>query len=166
LDVYTMLQHHSDLESAKIVIVGDIKHSRVARSTCQCLNALGITNISLVAPQHLLPEASEFTTSKQGTDLDTALENADIVMALRIQKERMLDGEIPDNDSYHQRYGINSQRLEKTCPQALVMHPGPMNRGVEISSELADSQRSLISAQVNNGLFIRMALFDLLLNKQ
>ena len=164
LDVYSMLRHKPDLANSKILICGDIKHSRVARSTTQCLALLGINNIQLIAPEHLLPQQSEFPNCKLSTDLDKAIKNADIVMMLRIQKERMQNSEIPNPENYQENFGLTAKRLDTAKPDVIVMHPGPMNRGVEISSEVADGKQSIIEEQVNNGLYIRMALFDFYLN--
>lgn len=160
LDVYTMLRHKPVLQECKITIIGDIKHSRVARSTTQCLKKLGIKNVHLVAPEHLLPDADEFSECKLSTDINASIKNSDVVMTLRIQKERMQDSEIPNESEYHRRFGLSNERLKLAKPDAVVMHPGPMNREVEISSSVADGSQSLIEEQVNNGLFIRMALFD------
>ncbi len=164
LDVYSMLQHKPELKNSKIIICGDIKHSRVARSTTQCLAVLGIPNIHLVAPEHLLPNQSEFSNCVLSTDLDSAVSDADIIMMLRIQKERMQHTDIPNPESYQENFGLTTIRLNKAQPDAIVMHPGPMNRGVEISSDVADGKQSIIEEQVNNGLYIRMALFDFYLN--
>lgn len=164
LDVYTMQKHKSDLKNCKIVIVGDVKHSRVARSTTQCLTRLGLGNITLVSPEHLLPEQSEFNACTLSTDLDSSVQDADIVMTLRIQKERMQSNEIPDNSEYHRQFGLTEKRLKLAKRDAIIMHPGPMNRDVEITSAIANSTQSVIQEQVRNGLFIRMALFDHFLN--
>jgi len=164
LDVYSMMQHRSDLAKAKIVICGDIKHSRVARSTTQCLALLGISDVQIIAPEHLLPQRAEFPNCELSSDLDTALHKADVVMMLRIQKERMQNSDIPDPDSYQKKFGLTATRLKLAKPNAIVMHPGPMNRGVEITDEVADGPQAIIQEQVNNGLFIRMALFDFYLN--
>jgi len=164
LDVFTMLQYFPDLTEKKICIIGDIKHSRVARSTVQVLQKIGATNIHLVAPKNLLPDASEFSGAIQTQNLNDGLKDADVVMTLRIQKERMESSDIPSSDSYHQQFGIDSDKLKLAKEHAIVMHPGPMNRGTEISSELADGKRSVITEQVANGVLIRMALLDLLLS--
>ena len=164
LDVYSMLRHKPDLGNSKILICGDIKHSRVARSTTQCLALLGINNIQLIAPKQLLPQQSEFSNCELSTDLDKAIKNADIVMMLRIQKERMQNSDIPNPENYQENFGLTAKRLDTAKPDVIVMHPGPMNRGVEISSEVADGKQSIIEEQVNNGLYIRMALFDFYLN--
>ncbi len=140
----------------KVVIVGDIKHSRVARSHMLLLPRLGI-NLHLVAPPHLMPNNVPQGVSLTH-DLDSALPDADFVMALRIQKERMHSSSIPDAASYYQQYGLTHDRLSKAAPKAFIMHPGPMNRGLEISDALADDPtRSLILRQVQNGVAIRMA---------
>jgi aspartate carbamoyltransferase catalytic subunit len=164
LDVYTMLKHIPELELSKIVIIGDIKHSRVARSTTQCLVKLGCTNVHLVSPEHLLPQQDEFPGCELSSSINETLQQANVVMCLRIQKERMQVNEIPDPGNYHSRFGLNAARLKLADPAAIVMHPGPMNREVEITSEIADGKQSVIEEQVKNGLYIRMALFDHFLN--
>jgi len=164
LDVFTMQQHYADLEKRKICIIGDIKHSRVARSTVQVLNSLNITNIHLIAPQNLLPESNEFSQCHLSDQLADGLSEADVVITLRIQKERMQSSDIPNNDEYQQRFGLHSENIKMAKPNAIIMHPGPMNRGVEISSGIADSSQSVITQQVANGVFIRMAILDLMLN--
>jgi len=165
LDVYTMLKHKPDLSNCKITIIGDLKHSRVARSTTQCLKKLGVNNIHLVAPEHIMPDAIDYPDCDLSSDTDTAITGADVVMALRIQKERMQSEQIPDHKLYHERFGVNQARLKLAKTDAIVMHPGPMNRGIEITSDIADSRQSVITEQVNNGLFIRMALFNFYLNQ-
>jgi len=164
LDVYSMLRHKPDLGKCKIVICGDIKHSRVARSTTQCLKLLDINNTHLVAPSHLLPEQSEFPNCSLSSNLDDAIINADVIMMLRIQKERMQHSDIPNTESYQENFGLTTKRLKSAKSDAIVMHPGPMNRGTEITTDVADGKQSIIEEQVNNGLYIRMALFDFYLN--
>jgi aspartate carbamoyltransferase catalytic subunit len=144
-----------------VAIVGDIKHSRVARSATEALTKLGVGELRLVGPQELLPE-----NAIQGTqiysELDSGIEGADVVMSLRIQKERFAQlGEIPDPQEYFRRFGLTEERMRVAKPDAIVMHPGPMNRGVEIDGSLADSRRSVIQEQVTNGLAIRMAVLAL-----
>lgn len=164
LDVFTMQQSFSDLQDKKICIIGDIKHSRVARSTAQVLRRLDVENIHLVAPENLLPSPKEFTRCNMTTNIEEGLKDADVVMTLRIQKERMQESDIPSNEEYHRLYGLDSDRLALANEHAIVMHPGPMNRGVEITGAVADGIQSVITDQVANGVLIRMAILDLMLN--
>ena len=160
LDALTILRHKPQLDGLAITIVGDIRHSRVARSAVQALSLLGAREIRLVAPPELMPEADEFTRCRRYGDFDAALDGADVVMMLRIQKERMAEADIPDAAGYFARYGLSPARLKRARPDAIVMHPGPMNRGVEIAAEVADGPQSVIREQVTNGLAIRMAVLE------
>ena len=173
IDLYTAKQSYDDLKGLKLVIVGDILHSRVARSDILGFQKLGV-NVSLCAPKSLLPttlldkstsDASDpYNTVSVEYDLEKALDNADIVMPLRIQQERL--GEVsgfPSLREYSSRFQINDKTLKFAKPNAIVMHPGPMNEGVEISSEIAHSDRSQIENQVRYGVAIRMSLLYLML---
>ena len=142
----------------KVAIVGDIMHSRVARSTARALATLGTTDLRLVAPQALLPSDDEFTGAQRFTRIEDGIAGADVVMMLRIQKERMAHAASLDDAAYFRDFGLDAKRLKLASQNALVMHPGPMNRGVEISSEVADGPRSVIREQVNNGVAVRMAV--------
>ena len=133
-------------------------HSRVARSTAQALATIGTTDVRLVAPPALLPEDAEFPGAQRFTRIADGIAGADVVMMLRIQKERMATSASLDESEYFREYGLDAARLRLASPGALVMHPGPMNRGVEISSEVADGPRSVIREQVNNGVAVRMAI--------
>jgi aspartate carbamoyltransferase catalytic subunit len=143
-----------------IAIIGDIKHSRVARSAYEAFTALGVGELRLVAPPGLMPEAGEFPAGKRYTTPEQGLRAADVVMMLRIQKERMAQAEIPDGGQYYARYGLTVPRLRLAKPDAIVMHPQPMNRGVEIDSEVADGPQSVIRDQVRNGVAVRMAVLE------
>jgi aspartate carbamoyltransferase catalytic subunit len=158
LDALTIMQRKPDLDRLVVCIVGDIAHSRVARSATQALRTLGVRELRIVAPAELMPDATEFPGAVRSTDLDDALDGADVVMALRIQKERMAEAEIPDHGFYRARFGLSRERMKRARPDAIVMHPGPMNRGVEIESDLADGPQSVIRAQVANGVAVRMAV--------
>jgi len=158
LDALTIVQRKPDLDRLVVCIVGDIAHSRVARSATQALRTLGVRELRLVAPAELMPHATEFPGSDRFTDLDVALDGADVVMALRIQKERMAEAEIPDQVVYRARFGLTRERMKRALPDAIVMHPGPMNRGVEIEGDLADGPQSVIRTQVANGVAVRMAV--------
>ena len=165
LDALTIRQHKPDFESLSVAIVGDIRHSRVARSAVHVLSALGVADLRLVAPKSLLP-VDEDLPGRDFTDMDEGIKDCDVVMMLRIQKERMQAGNIPDFAEYHRQFGMNEARLEIIKPDAIVMHPGPMNRGVEISDAVADGPQAVILEQVNNGVAVRMAVLETLLEKR
>ena len=158
LDLMTIQKHKGDVSDLRVAIVGDIKHSRVARSATEALTKFGVGELRLVGPQELLPE-DEIEGAEIFSELNSGIEGVDVVMALRIQKERFAQlGEIPDPQEYFRRYGLTEKRMQIAKTDAIVMHPGPMNRGVEIDGALADGQRSVIQGQVTNGLAIRMAV--------
>ena len=166
LDAFTIKQHlrsdKEDLAGVKVLIVGDILHSRVARSNVILLTKLG-AQVTLVAPPTLLPVGVNEWPVKISYDLDSEIENCDVVMMLRIQLERMADSFFPTEREYSRRYGLNSARLARLSKNTIVMHPGPMNRGLEISAESADDLKSVIIDQVKNGVAVRMAvLYELL----
>jgi aspartate carbamoyltransferase catalytic subunit len=166
LDAFTIKQHlrnnEKDLSGVKVLIVGDILHSRVARSNVLLLTKLG-AQVTLVAPPTLLPVGVADWPVKISYDLDEEIPKCDVVMMLRIQLERMNDSFFPSSQEYSKRFGLNSVRLAKLSKSAIVMHPGPMNRGLEISAESADDLKSVIIDQVKNGVAIRMAvLYELL----
>ncbi len=158
LDVLTIRQHKPDFANSSIVIVGDLMHSRVARSTWRALHTLGMGEIRIAGPEHLLPPDNEFPGARRFTSIDQALSGVDVVMALRIQKERMGSAHIPDDAAYCREYGLTLERLRLARPDAIVMHPAPMNRGVEIVNEVADGPQSVIQQQVTNGVAMRMAV--------
>ncbi|MGI9202055.1 MAG: aspartate carbamoyltransferase catalytic subunit [Woeseiaceae bacterium] len=161
LDLLTMRQRLGSLAGLTVTIVGDIAHSRVARSAIQGLHTLGTDDVRLVSPAGLAPDTAELPFATVTDDLDTGLRDTNVVMALRIQRERIadLDG-IPDADDYFANYGITHERLKKAADNVIVMHPGPMNRGIEIESTLADSPVSAITQQVTNGVAVRMAVLE------
>jgi aspartate carbamoyltransferase catalytic subunit len=158
LDVLTIRAHKRRFAGLKVAIVGDVKHSRVARSTARALATLGTTDLRLVAPEPLLPGEDEFPGAARFTRIEDGIAGADVVMMLRIQKERMAASASLDDDAYFREYGLDVRRLRLASPSVLVMHPGPMNRGVEIASEVADGPRSVIREQVNHGVAVRMAV--------
>jgi aspartate carbamoyltransferase catalytic subunit len=158
LDVLTIRQHKKDFKNLSIAITGDIRHSRVARSAYQALLALGVGDLRLVAPDNLLPESNELTHGRRYTDFDAGISDCDVVMMLRLQKERMQSGDIPDLDSYRKQYCLTPQRLKLARENAIVMHPGPINRGIEMDSEIADGRQSVVRQQVGNGVAMRMAV--------
>jgi len=165
LDALTIRQHKGRIEGLKVAIIGDILHSRVARSNVQLLTKLGAT-VSLAGPGTLVPRDLAALVEQIGLRIETgiehALEGADVVMVLRIQRERQETAFFPSLREYAVHYGLNLQRLSLAAPDAIVMHPGPMNRGIEIASDVADGSRSLILDQVANGLAVRMAVLYLL----
>lgn len=158
LDALTIRQRKGDFQGLRVLLVGDLTHSRVARSAYQVLTALGTGEVRIAGPKHLLPDEQEFRGAQRFTSVDTAITGVDVVMALRIQAERMDTAHIPDSATYCREFGITPQRLQLAAPDAIVMHPGPMNRGVEITSEVADGPQSVIQAQVTNGVAVRMAV--------
>lgn len=158
LDALTVRQHKGRFEKLSIAIVGDIRHSRVARSAYHAFSALGVPDLRIVAPPALMPEPEEFSGCSRHSTLESGLKDADVVMMLRIQKERMAQAELPDADRYFASYGLTPERLATTRPDAIVMHPQPMNRGIEIASDVADGPRSVIRDQVRNGVAVRMAV--------
>jgi aspartate carbamoyltransferase catalytic subunit len=158
LDALTIRAHKLRFAGLKVAIVGDIRHSRVARSTGRALTTLGTTELRLVAPEALLPEESEFPGALRFTRIEDGIAGADVVMMLRIQRERMAQAAALDEAAYFRDFGLDAARVKLAAPSVLVMHPGPMNRGVEIASEVADGPRSVIREQVNNGVAVRMAV--------
>ncbi|HKU89083.1 MAG TPA: aspartate carbamoyltransferase catalytic subunit [Steroidobacteraceae bacterium] len=160
LDALTILQHKQKFDGLKVAIVGDIKHSRVARSAWHVLTTLGVGEIRIVAPKALMPDTGEFGNCERFTSLDGGIAGVDVVMMLRIQKERMATAQIPDADRYFAKFGLSSERLAKAKPDAIVMHPQPMNRGIEIASDVADGSQSVIREQVRNGVAVRMAVLE------
>jgi aspartate carbamoyltransferase catalytic subunit len=169
LDAYTMRDHlrgnTGSLEGLNVVIVGDVLHSRVARSNVWLLDTLG-ANVTLVAPPTLLPVGVETWPCQVSYDLDEVIAKADVVMMLRVQLERMNAAFFPSAREYARRYGLDVPRMATLPDHALVMHPGPMNRGMEIAADVADAERSVILDQVTNGVHVRMAVLYLLLGGQ
>ena len=159
LDLLTIRRHKGDFSKLTVAIIGDIAHSRVARSAAEGLTTMGVGELRLVSPEALAPDPDSVPSARIMHNLDDGIRDADVVMALRIQRERIgsLDG-IPGIDEYYKNYGVSSERMLKAAPDAIVMHPGPMNRGIEIESSLADSSQSVITEQVTNGVAVRMAI--------
>jgi aspartate carbamoyltransferase catalytic subunit len=165
LDAYTMRSRLGKLDGLNVTIVGDVLHSRVARSNVLLLTTLG-AQVTVVGPPTLIPvdiAAALEPSLKVSYDLDSVLPGADVVMMLRVQTERMQDSYFPSAREYSRRYGLDAARMRKLPEHAIVMHPGPMNRGMEITAEVADSPRSTIVEQVANGVSARMAVLYLLL---
>ena len=160
LDALTIRQRKGGFETLTLAIVGDVRHSRVARSAYQVFSALGVGELRIVAPAALMPELGEMPLARRFDSIEAGIAQADVVMMLRIQKERMVQAAIPDADDYFIRWGLTAKRLTLAKKDALVMHPGPMNREVEIASEVADGPQSVIRQQVTNGVAVRMALLE------
>ena len=166
LDALTLRRCIDDFATLRVVICGDIRHSRVARSDVHVLATLGVSDIRLCAPPELAPDHDEFPQCRIFHDFDEAIAGVDVAIMLRLQKERMQAAAIPSEAEYFRRYGLSALRLRRAAPDCRVMHPGPINRGVEIASDVADGPQSLIIEQVANGVFVRMAvLAELLADK-
>ena len=162
LDMFTIREHKGPLDGLTIVIVGDILHSRVARSNMWGLLTMG-AKVRFVGPPTLIPPEVESLGVEVRHKLDGAFEDADVINLLRVQKERMTANFFPDLSEYSRFYGMNGERLKRTKPGSIIMHPGPMNRGVEITTEVAESNQAVILEQVTNGIAVRMALLYLLI---
>ena len=165
LDMFTLRQHKGSLENLRVAIVGDVLHSRVARSEIHALSTLGALEIRIIGPPTLIPKGVERLGVQVCHDMDAGLDGVDAVMMLRLQKERMRSALLPSEYEYFQRYGLTEQRLARARPDAIVMHPGPINRGVEIDSAVADGQRSVILQQVSHGIAVRMAVLAMTLGR-
>ncbi len=161
LDMLTIRRHKGGFENLVVAIVGDIRHSRVAMSATHALTTLGVGDLRLISPPVLAPDEDRVPGARIIDNLPEGLADADVVMALRIQRERIgnLDG-IPGIDEYFANYGISHESIKLAKPDAIVMHPGPMNRGIEIEGSLADGPQSVITEQVTNGVAVRMAVLD------
>jgi aspartate carbamoyltransferase catalytic subunit len=166
LDSLTVLQRKRRFEDLAVAIVGDVRHSRVARSAWQAFVSLGVRELRIAGPAALLPGPGEFNGTVRCASMAEALRDADVVMMLRIQRERMAQAEIPDGAAYFADWGLNAARLELAKPDAIVMHPQPMNRGVEIDSAVADGKQSAIRDQVRNGVAVRMAVLETVLARR
>ena len=163
LDVFTIRRYKNNFSSLKVAIVGDILHSRVARSLIHALNILGTAEVRVVAPKTLLPTAIEKLGVTVFHNMYEGLEDVDVVVMLRLQNERMQGALVPSEQEYFRVYGLTEEKLSVAKDDAIVMHPGPMNRGLEIDSTVADSPRSVILSQVTNGIAIRMAVMALVM---
>ncbi len=158
LDMFTIRQYKGDFAPLCVAIVGDILHSRVARSQIHALKSLGAAEVRVIAPRTLLPTGIESLGVKPFTDMRAGLDGVDVVMMLRLQLERMEGQLVASEQEYFSHYGLTDEKLHYAKPDAVVMHPGPMNRGLEITSSVADSDKSLILPQVTNGIAVRMAI--------
>jgi len=161
LDMYTMRHFKQNFKGLKVAIVGDIVHSRVAKSNIHALTTLGCEEIRVIGPESLLPSDLDMLGVKVFHSMEEGLKDVDVVMTLRIQKERMEAGQVPEGDAFFKQYGLNPSRLALAKSDAIVMHPGPMNRGVEIDSVVADGPQSVILNQVTFGIAVRMAVMSI-----
>jgi aspartate carbamoyltransferase catalytic subunit len=161
LDMYTMRHFKQNFKGLKVAIVGDIVHSRVAKSNIHALTTLGCEEIRAIGPESLLPSDLDMLGVKVYHSMEEGLKDADVVMTLRIQKERMEAGQVPEGEAFFKQYGLTPTRLALAKSDAIVMHPGPMNRGVEIDSAVADGPQSVILNQVTFGIAVRMAVMSI-----
>ena len=161
LDMYTMRHFKQNFKGLKVAIVGDIVHSRVAKSNIHALTTLGCEEIRAIGPESLLPSDLDMLGVKVYHSMEEGLKDADVVMTLRIQKERMEAGQVPEGEAFFKQYGLTPARLALAKSDAIVMHPGPMNRGVEIDSAVADGPQSVILNQVTFGIAVRMAVMSI-----
>jgi len=165
LDAYTMRHFKQNFSKLKVAIIGDILHSRVAKSNIHALTTLGCHDIRAIGPESLLPSDLAKDLSALGVKIfhkvEDGIKDADVVMTLRIQKERMDQGQVPEGAAFFSQFGLNAERLALAKPDAIVMHPGPMNRGVEIDSAIADGKQSVILNQVTFGIAVRMAVMSI-----
>ena len=161
LDMYTMRHFKQNFKDLKVAIVGDIVHSRVAKSNIHALTTLGCEDIRAIGPESLLPSDLDMMGVKVFHSIEEGLKDVDVVMTLRIQKERMEVGQVPEGEAFFKQYGLTSSRLALAKADAIVMHPGPMNRGVEIDSAVADGPQSVILNQVTFGIAVRMAVMSI-----
>jgi aspartate carbamoyltransferase catalytic subunit len=167
LDMLTLRQAKgTDFSRLRVLIVGDVRHSRVARSDLHALRTLAAGEIRVCGPRALLPDDDTFAGCTVTQDFDAALDGVDAVMMLRLQRERMAEGLVASLDDYHRDYGLTATRLRRAAADAVVLHPGPMNRGVEIDDDVADGAQSLILKQVANGVAVRMAVLEALLKQE
>ncbi len=162
LDMFTIRHHKQDFTKLRVAIVGDIKHSRVARSQIHALNTLSTGEVRVLAPKTLLPMDTESLGVKVYNNMEQGLKDVDVIIMLRLQKERMEGALLPSEAEYYNQFGLSSERLALAHPQAIVMHPGPANRGVEIASSVMDGQQSVILQQVTFGIAVRMAVMSMI----
>ncbi len=166
LDMFTIRRHKGDFSQLKVAIVGDIQHSRVARSQILALNTLGAKEVRIISPATLMPVHAETLGVKVFHELEKGIQDVDVVIMLRLQRERMSGALLPSEHEYFQLYGLTDERLEAAKPDAIVMHPGPINRGVEMDSQVADGPRSVILQQVSYGIAVRMAVMAMAMQTQ
>jgi aspartate carbamoyltransferase catalytic subunit len=162
LDVFTIRKYKPEMHNLRVAIVGDVLHSRVARSEIHALTTLGVPEVRVIAPKTLLPQDVEKLGVHVYHDMQAGLKDVDVVMMLRLQNERMAGAMLPSSQEYFKTYGLTPDKLALAKPDAIVMHPGPMNRGVEIDSAVADGKQSVILPQVTYGIAVRMAVMSIL----
>jgi aspartate carbamoyltransferase catalytic subunit len=165
LDMFTIRHYKKDLTSLRVAIVGDMLHSRVARSQIHALTTLGVPEVRVIAPKTLIPACAERMGVQIYHDMAKGLKDVDVVIMLRLQNERMRGALLPSAQEYFKYYGLTAEKLALARPDAIVMHPGPMNRGVEIESSVADGSQSVILSQVTFGIAVRMAVMSILAGK-
>ena len=163
LDMFTIRRHKGDFSKLCVVIVGDIRHSRVARSDIAALSILGAAEVRVAGPKTLIPSDVESMGVVVYQDMDKALKDADVIINLRLQKERMTSATVPSTGEFYRTFGLTPERLSLAKPDALVMHPGPTNRGVEIAGSVADGKQSVILEQVTYGIAVRMAIMSMIM---
>ena len=161
LDMFTIRKHKGDFTPLRVAIVGDILHSRVARSQILALNTLGVTEVRVIGPRTLLPNTTRVLGVHVYDNLEDGVKDVDVIITLRLQRERMDGALLPSEHEYFQLYGLTDERLENAKSDAIVMHPGPINRGVEMDSSVADGPRSVILEQVSYGIAVRMAVMSM-----
>ncbi|MEJ2360582.1 MAG: aspartate carbamoyltransferase catalytic subunit [Gammaproteobacteria bacterium] len=166
LDVFTIRKHKPDFQNLRVAIVGDIKHSRVARSEIHALNILGVPEIRVVGPHTLIPREAASLGVHVYHDMREGIKDVDVIMMLRLQRERMQGAMLPSEAEYFMQYGLTRDKLALAKPDAIVMHPGPINRGVEIESVVADGPQSVMLEQVTNGIAVRMAVMSMVLGRK
>jgi aspartate carbamoyltransferase catalytic subunit len=166
LDMFTIRRHKQEFVGLRVAIVGDILHSRVARSQILALNSLGVSEVRVVAPRTLLPADARSLGVHVYHDMDEGIRDVDVIIMLRLQKERMQGALLPSEHEYFSLYGLTEKRLALADSEAIVMHPGPINRGVEMDSQVADGSKSVILQQVSYGIAIRMAVISMVIGTQ
>ncbi len=165
LDMYTIRKYKKEFDNLKVAIVGDILHSRVAKSLITSLTILSVKNINIIGPKILMPENLNDLNVEYFENLEDGISECDVVIMLRLQKERMHEALI-STDDYYKKYGLTSKKLQSASKEVIVMHPGPINRGVEIDSEVADGNNSVILDQVTSGISIRMAIMSMIMKNR
>ncbi len=165
LDMYTIRHYKKDFTNLRVAIVGDVLHSRVARSDIHALTTLGVPEVRVIAPHTLLPSGLEAMGGRVFSNLEQGLKDVDVIIMLRLQNERMSGALLPSAQEFFKSYGLTAERLALAKPDAIVMHPGPMNRGVEIDSAVADGPQAVILSQVTFGIAVRMAVMSILAGK-
>ena len=166
LDMFTIRRHKQHFPDLCVAIVGDVLHSRVARSQIQALATLGVGEVRIIGPQTLLPTDSQTLGVHVYHDMEKGLKDVDVIITLRLQFERMQGALLPSAQEYYESYGLTQAKLNLAKPDAIVMHPGPINRGVEIASPIADGPQSVILEQVTHGIAVRMAVMSMVLGSQ